>query len=213
VPIPTSSLGLAGQGSALIRPGGRIVTGTSDHRHPDLVQQPERPCVEREIAGQHRGSGPLFSVQTPGVWCSGSTAASNTVCQGSNPCAPANSFDLVFAMSGVVRRRGQDDRESRRAHSAQPIERKGRTLGVKSGAGDSPGIPQRRKGAQRIAAIDPVMEDEAADEGGHRYSLRLSAPFKRDSYRLVPPLSASGVNSTPCFSIRFVTGAQLRNRS
>ena len=51
------ALDLVGEDAALIRPPGRIVTGTSDH--PGLVQQPERPSVEREIAGQHRGSGPI----------------------------------------------------------------------------------------------------------------------------------------------------------
>ena len=51
------ALDLVGEDAALIRPPGRIVTGTSDH--PGLVQQPERPSVEREIAGQHRGSGPV----------------------------------------------------------------------------------------------------------------------------------------------------------
>jgi hypothetical protein len=51
------ALDLVGEDAALIRPPGRIVTGTSDQ--PGLVQQPERPFVEREIAGQHRGSGPI----------------------------------------------------------------------------------------------------------------------------------------------------------
>jgi hypothetical protein len=52
-----SPLGLAGEGRALIRRAGRIVTGTSDQ--PGLVQQPERPFVAREIVGQHHGSGPI----------------------------------------------------------------------------------------------------------------------------------------------------------
>ena len=45
----------------------------------------ERRVVDPESAVQSRGAVPIPA------WCNGSTAASNSACQGSNPCAGANS--------------------------------------------------------------------------------------------------------------------------
>ena len=59
---------------------------------PVILDGNEWPACEAGVWSSN-----LLAGANIGVWCNGSTAASKSVCQGSNPCTPAKILGGYFA--------------------------------------------------------------------------------------------------------------------